>query len=103
MNHYAEQPTFFLYGEGSNKGLVMAKELYCSRDSYLRHVFNLISLEHGRSGMFLQGKQIESDKPIKARMTGDLPEVLLTDSTLRQGEPVTWGSGQQKLNLSKET
>jgi hypothetical protein len=28
-----------------------------------------------------------------------LPEVLLTDSTPRQGEPATRGSGQQKLNL----
>ena len=25
-------------------------------------------------------------------------EVRLTDSTLRQGRPVTWGSGQQEMN-----
>src|SRR3989475_7396082 len=30
-------------------------------------------------------------------------EVRLADSTLRSGEPTTWGSGQQKLNSSKET
>ena len=32
-----------------------------------------------------------------------LVEVRLTDSTLRSGEPVTWGSGQQKLSRSWET
>ncbi len=32
-----------------------------------------------------------------------MPEVLLTDSTPRQGSPVTWGSGQQRMNSSKET
>src|SRR6266849_4811364 len=30
-------------------------------------------------------------------------EVRLADSTLRSGEPTTWGSGQRKLNSSKET
>jgi hypothetical protein len=33
------------------------------------------------------------DKPTKQGKLDDLPEVLLTDSTLRQGKPVTWGSG----------
>ncbi len=32
-----------------------------------------------------------------------MSEVRLADSTLRQGEPVAWGSGQQELNLTKET
>jgi hypothetical protein len=30
--------------------------------------------------------------------TDGLMEVRLADSTLRSGEPVTWGSGQQLLN-----
>jgi RNA-directed DNA polymerase len=30
-------------------------------------------------------------------------EVRLADITLRSGEPTTWGSGQRKLNCSKET
>ena len=29
----------------------------------------------------------------------DLMEVGLTDSTLRSGEPATWGSGQRKCNV----
>jgi len=33
----------------------------------------------------------------------DQSEVRLADSTLRSGEPVTWGSGQQVVNCSKET
>ncbi len=32
-----------------------------------------------------------------------LAEVRLADSALRSGEPITWGSGQQKLNRSWET
>lgn len=43
------------------------------------------------------------DKPAKRGRLNDKPEVLLTDSTPRQGEPATWGSGQQKWTLSKET
>src|SRR5438552_19210194 len=33
----------------------------------------------------------------------DRTEVRLADSTLRSGEPTTRGSGQRKLNSSKET
>ncbi|MNM54192.1 hypothetical protein D3C81_653070 [compost metagenome] len=46
---------------------------------------------------------VEPNKPAKQGRLNDLPEVLLTDSTPRQGEPATWGSGQQKWNLSKAT
>jgi hypothetical protein len=33
----------------------------------------------------------------------DLAEVRLADSTLRSGEPATWGSGQRELNRSWAT
>ena len=47
--------------------------------------------------------RIEPNKPTKQGWFDGLSEVGLADSTLRQGEPVTWGSGQQNLNSSKET
>jgi hypothetical protein len=34
-------------------------------------------------------------------MSDVLTEVRLADSTARSGEPITWGSGQQKLNRSR--
>lgn len=50
--------------------------------------------------------QAELVGPDKLTMRGwpdDHSEVRLADSTLRSGEPVTWGSGQQLVNRSKET
>ena len=46
---------------------------------------------------------VGSDKPTKQGWADGLLEVGLADSTWRQGEPVTGGSGQRGLNLSKET
>ena len=46
---------------------------------------------------------VGSDKPTKQGWPDGLSEVGLADSTRRQGEPVTGGSGQQDLNSSKET
>ncbi len=49
------------------------------------------------------GEPVGSDKPRKRGWPDGLSEVGLVDSTRRQGEPVTGGSGQQGLNSSKET
>jgi hypothetical protein len=46
---------------------------------------------------------VGSDKPTKRGWPDGLSEVGLADSTRRQGEPVTWGSGQRDLSSSKET
>jgi len=50
-----------------------------------------------------QVKPVEPNKPIKQGWLNGLSEVLLVDSTLRQGEPVTWGSSEQDLNSFSET
>lgn len=50
-----------------------------------------------------QTASVEPNKPTKQGWLDGLSEVLLVDSTLRQGEPVTWGSGEQDLNASRET
>ena len=46
---------------------------------------------------------VKPDKLMKQGRFNGMPEVLLTDSTQRQGEPVTGGSGQQKYDPSKAT
>src|SRR6266700_2196281 len=46
---------------------------------------------------------VGSDKLKRRGRSEGLTEVRLPDSTLRSGEPATWGSGQQKLNCSWET
>lgn len=50
---------------------------------------------------FTQAEPVGPNKPIKQGWFDGVSEVRLVDSTLRQGEPVTWGSGQQSLNFSK--
>jgi len=50
-----------------------------------------------------QAEPVEPDKLSKQGWLDGLSEVGLADSTLRQGEPVTWGSGQRDLDPSKET
>jgi hypothetical protein len=50
-----------------------------------------------------QVEPVGPDKPTKQGWPDGLSEVGLADSTRRQGEPVTRGSGQQGLNSSKET
>lgn len=50
-----------------------------------------------------QAKPVEPNKPMKQGWLDGLSEVLLVDSTPRQGEPVTWGSGEQDLNSFSET
>ncbi len=51
----------------------------------------------------VQAELVGADKPATRGGPDDLTEVRLTDSTLRSGEPATWGSGQQELNQSRET
>jgi len=51
----------------------------------------------------VQAWLVGADKLIKRGGSEDLTEVRLPDSTLRSGEPTTWGSGQRKLNCSWET
>ena len=51
----------------------------------------------------VQAWLVGSDKLHKRGRSDDLAEVRLPDSTSRPGEPVTWGSGQRKLNCSWET
>ena len=50
-----------------------------------------------------QAVPVGPNKPIKQGWFDGLPEVLLVDSTPRQGEPVTWGSDEQDLDASRET
>jgi hypothetical protein len=50
-----------------------------------------------------QAEPVGSDKSTKRGRPDDLSEIGLADSTRRHGEPVTGGSGQQRLNSSKET
>ena len=65
--------------------------------------YQRIPCEQGRSGKLPEGAGVGSDKPTKQGWPDGLSEVGLADSTRRQGEPVTGGSGQQDLNFSKET
>ena len=51
----------------------------------------------------VQAELVGSDKPTRRGRSDGLAEVRLADSTLRSGEPATWGSGQQKLNRSWAT
>ena len=51
----------------------------------------------------VQAELVGSDKLTMRGRSDDHSEVRLVDSTLRSGEPVTWGSGQQVVNRSKET
>ena len=50
-----------------------------------------------------QAEPVGANKPAKRGCSDGSPEVGLADSTPRQGEPATWGSGQQDLSSSKET
>jgi len=50
----------------------------------------------------VQAELVGSDKLTMRGRSDDHSEVRLVDSTLRSGEPVTWGSGQQVVNRSKE-
>src|SRR5262250_2778199 len=56
-----------------------------------------------RESRQVQAQLVRSDKPTKQEGSDDLTAVRLADSTLRSGEPTTWGSGQRKLNCSWET
>ena len=51
----------------------------------------------------VQAELVGLDKPPTRGQPEGLTEVRLADSTLRSGEPITWGSGQQKRNRSRET
>ena len=51
----------------------------------------------------VQAELVGSDELTMRGRPDDHSEVRLVDSTLRPGEPVTWGSGQQVVNRSKET
>jgi hypothetical protein len=57
-----------------------------------------ISGEQGRSVRLPASVGVGSDKPIKQGRPDGLAEVRLVDSTLRSGEPITWGSGQRRLS-----
>ena len=46
---------------------------------------------------------VGSDEPATRGRSDDVVEVRLADSTPRPGEPATRGSGQRKLNRSRET
>lgn len=50
-----------------------------------------------------QTKPVETNKPMKQRRFDGLSEVLLVDSALRQGGPITWENGEQNLNSFSET
>ena len=56
-----------------------------------------------REVRLVQAELVGSDKLTMRGRPDDHSEVRLVDSTLRSGEPVTWGSGQQEVNRSKET
>jgi hypothetical protein len=51
----------------------------------------------------VQAELVRSDEPVTRGGLDDLMEVRLADSTRRPGEPVTGGSGQRKMNRSRET
>ena len=51
----------------------------------------------------VQEELVGSDEPTTRGRPEDLAEVRLVDSTLRAGEPATWGSGQRELDRSRET
>ena len=50
-----------------------------------------------------QAELVGLDKPTTRGQPEGLAEVRLADSTSRSGEPITWGSGQQKWTCSWET
>src|SRR5258708_9611930 len=61
-----------------------------------------MSREQGRLIRFRR-KAVGTDKLARRGRSEGLVEVRLADSTPRSGEPATWGSGQQKMNCSRET
>jgi hypothetical protein len=75
--------------------------LECFRGSYRRHAAKGFYMNKGGplgpSGACKVGQATTRGRPF------GLVEVRLADSTPRSGEPITWGSGQQKLNRSWET
>jgi hypothetical protein len=58
--------------------------------------------EQGRSIRFKR-KLVRPAKPMRREGPDDRMEVRLADSTLRSGEPATWGSGQRWLDCSWAT
>jgi len=56
-----------------------------------------------RRSIRFRRKPVGPDKPARRGRSEGLVEVRLADSTPRSGEPATWGSGQQKMNCSRET
>ncbi len=59
----------------------------------LQHVAKWFCVNAG--GPVGSAQAVEPNKPLKQGWLDDSPGVGLADSTLRQGEPATWGSGQQ--------
>ncbi len=90
MNHYVRQPTFFLYGEGSNILFDMARIICCLRDSYLRHVLNGFHRNTGGPAVFA-GKRTESNKPTTARMI----RVVFTSLAHHVTKELIWDSLKQ--------
>ena len=52
----------------------------------------------------IKGSHVNKGEPSGFRQRPEAwMEVRLVDSTLRLGEPITWGSDQQEMNCSWET
>jgi hypothetical protein len=65
---------------------------------YLQHVLNGIHRNTGDPiGFSKEADKIKQANKCKNDLNTER-EVRLTDSTPRQGRPVTWGSGQQEMN-----
>ena len=89
-------------GKAESQAASAASGLRCSRGSYRQHATEGLDANKGDPHRFKR-KLVGSDKSMRRGGSDDRMEVRLTDSTLRTGEPATWGSGQRWLNRSWAT
>lgn len=102
IERVVRQPTFSLDGEGRIYVSKLARTRGCLRGSYPQHADQDCCVNKGdpvRSADYA----VDANKFEKQGCIDDESGVGLADSTRRLGEPITWGSGQQRMNRLKET
>ena len=102
IDRVVKQPTQSLYGEGRSALFERWREEGVA--SGVRTYGMLLKASVGtRETRQTQVEPVGPDKCSKRGWLDGLSGVGLADSTLSQGEPGTWGSGQRDLNPSEET
>jgi hypothetical protein len=103
IDRVVKQLTLSLYGEDGNVIFVNWREYEIASGV---GTYGMLPKDSMRTREIRQAPRrsgVGSGKPTKRGWPDGLSEVGLADSTRRQGEPVTGGSGQQDLSSSKET